>query len=46
MKNKVFCVGLATILAACTTAERQAPQLAERDDGKCHRYGAQPGSPV
>jgi hypothetical protein len=46
MKNQVFCVGLATILAGCAAGDPQARQLAEGADGKCRCYGAQPGSPA
>jgi uncharacterized membrane protein len=46
MKNRVFCVGLATILAGCATADQQARQPAEGAAGKCRCYGARPGSPA
>jgi uncharacterized protein YceK len=43
MKNQVFCVSLATILAGCATADTR--QFAAGGDGN-RRYGAQPGSPA
>jgi hypothetical protein len=44
MKNQVFCVWLATILAGGASAHLQTLQLVVGDDGKCRRCGAQPGS--
>jgi hypothetical protein len=46
MKNQVFCVGPATILAGVANAHQQARPLAEGADGKCRRPGAQRGSPA
>jgi hypothetical protein len=44
MKNQVFCVGIATIMAGGASAHLPALRLVVRDGGKCHRCGAQPGS--
>ncbi len=44
MKNQVFCVGFATIMAGGTSVHPPALQLIVRDGGKCHRCGVQPGS--